>query len=92
MQEETFTGDEISLVGIFQALIRKLWIIVAAIIFGAVLGGAFGYLRYHGKYYYGTNLEYYISLKAKHELALFSVTTTQIICGLLIMVCCSTCW
>ena len=44
MQEEMQTEDEISLSDIFRALWSKIWIIIASLRAGVILGGVFGFV------------------------------------------------
>lgn len=61
MQEEMQTEDEISLSDIFRALWSKIWIIIASLLAGVILGGVFGFVKYHDVHYYGADVEYYVS-------------------------------
>lgn len=61
MQEEMQTEDEISLSDIFRALCSKIWIIIASLLAGVILGGVFGFVKYHDVHYYGADVEYYVS-------------------------------
>lgn len=63
MQEENNASKEITLASIFRALIEKFWIVLIALIGGAIIGGAIGYVSNDGKYYYGASLNYYVSSK-----------------------------
>lgn len=61
MQEEIRSEDEINLSDIFRALWTKLWVIVVALVIGAILGGTFGFVKYHDVHYYGANVTYFVS-------------------------------
>ena len=57
MQEEMQTEDEISLSDIFRALWSKIWIIIASLLAGVILGAVFGFVKYHDVHYYRADVE-----------------------------------
>lgn len=61
MQEAIQSEDEISLSDIFRALWAKVWLLIAALVAGVALGGAFGFVRYHNIHYYGAEVQYFIT-------------------------------
>ena len=67
MQEEMQTEDEISLSDIFRALWSKIWIIIASLLAGVILGGVFGFVKYHDVHYYGADVQYFVSSLTKDE-------------------------
>jgi capsular polysaccharide biosynthesis protein len=53
---------EITLSKIFQALLRKFYIILIAVFVAAIAGGAFGYIQNRGKDVYGATTKFKISV------------------------------
>ncbi|MBQ8885632.1 MAG: hypothetical protein IJY62_04640 [Clostridia bacterium] len=54
--------NEIDLSHVFRVILKRLWIVIVATVAAAIVGGVFGYVRYHDKNYYGTTITYDVSI------------------------------
>ena len=61
MQEEVVSEGEISLSDIFRALWAKIWIILASLLVGVIVGGTLGFVKNHDVHYYGASVDYFIT-------------------------------
>lgn len=63
MEENIRTQEEISLGDIFRILLRKIKVLVLALVIGAVVGAGFGVVRTYNVKYYGTTMQFYVTPK-----------------------------
>lgn len=63
MEENIRTQEEISLGDIFRILLRKIKVLVLALVIGAVVGAGFGVVRTYNVKYYGTTMQFYVNPK-----------------------------
>ena len=61
MQEEVVSEGEISLSDIFRALWAKIWLILASLLAGVIVGGTLGFVKNHDVHYYGASVDYFIT-------------------------------
>lgn len=61
MQEEVVSEGEISLSDIFRALWAKIWIILASLLVGVIVGGTLGFVKNHDVHYYGASVDLFLS-------------------------------
>lgn len=54
--------NEIELSKVFRALFYKWWVILLSVVVGALIGVGFAYVQYNGKDYYGTTVQYDVSV------------------------------
>ncbi len=58
---EQIQTEGLSLTNIFKLFLSKLKLLILVLVCGAIVGGAFGFIRTNGVNYYGTRLEFYIN-------------------------------
>ncbi|MBR2330219.1 MAG: hypothetical protein IKA40_03135 [Clostridia bacterium] len=63
MDEKTRAQDEISLSEIFKALLRKVKVLVLALLIGVIVGASFGVIKTVNVKYYGTKIDFYVNPK-----------------------------
>ena len=63
MEENIRTQEEISLGDIFKILLKKIKVLILALIIGALVGAGFGVIRTFDVKYYGTSVSFYVNPK-----------------------------
>ena len=67
MERNIKVQDELTLSDLAKIIWRKAFVLVLALVFGLIAGGAFGVLQTWNVHYYGTNVQFYINpVKAKN--------------------------
>ncbi len=63
MEENIRTQEEISLGDIFRILLKKIKVLILALVIGALIGAGFGVIRTFDVKYYGTSVSFYVNPK-----------------------------
>ena len=63
MEGNMHAQDEISLAEIFKALLRKIKVLILALLIGVIVGASFGVVRTVNVKYYGTKIDFYVNPK-----------------------------
>lgn len=71
MNENMRAQDEISLAELFKALLRKIKVLVLALLIGVIVGASLGVVQTINVKYYGTKIDFYVNPKKD------STTTTE---------------
>ena len=56
--------NEIGIADVFRILLKRIKLLIAVLLAGAVIGGLFGYFTYQDDKYYGAEVKYEISIIA----------------------------
>ena len=63
MEERIRIQEDIGLSDIFRILLRKVKILILALIIGAIVGGCIGLVKTRNVHYYGTSVDFYVNPK-----------------------------
>ena len=63
MEERIRIQEDIGLSDIFRILLRKVKILILALIVGAIVGGCIGLVKTRNVHYYGTSVDFYVNPK-----------------------------
>jgi capsular polysaccharide biosynthesis protein len=63
MEERIRIQEDIGLSDIFRILLRKIKILIVALLLGAIIGGGIGLMKTRNVHYYGTSVDFYVNPK-----------------------------